>query len=104
MTWWQRPKRPDLLPDVLLELELHGVDAVRAVLASSSYGALATSRDAPLRIGNANIKRGEMQDWLKWKSEVESYWIRLGVIAAVVAAVFAFLGVVVSLVLALPQR
>jgi len=104
MTWWRLPKRPDLLPEVLRELELHGVDAVRGVLASSSYGALATSRDAPLRIGNANIKRSEMQDWLKWKAEVDACWVKVGVIAALVAAVFAVLGVVVSLVLALVQR
>ncbi len=101
---WCRPKRPDLLPEILAEFELHGVDAVRAVLASSSDGFSGASRHAPLRLGNATIQRGEVEDWLKWKAEVDAYWIKMGVIAAVVAAVFAVLGVFVSLVLALVQR
>jgi hypothetical protein len=103
-SWWRPPKQPGLLPEVLAELELNGADAVRAVLAGSSDGVSGTSRDTLLRIGNETIKRGEMQDWLKWNDEVAGYWVKTGVIAAVIAAVFAFLGVVVTLVLAVVQR
>jgi hypothetical protein len=82
---WRRPKRPDLLPEVLREFELHGVDTVRGVLLSFSV----SDRDTPHRVGNAVVKRGEIQDWLKWKAEVDAYWLKVGVIAAVIAAVAA---------------
>ena len=90
---WHWPKRPTILPEVLAEFDLHGVDAVRAVLANSSDGSSGTSRDTPLRVGNAATKRGEIQDWLKWKSEVEQCWIKVGVIAAAFAAVFSLITV-----------
>src|SRR5262249_32903869 len=69
-SWWRPPKPPKLHPEVLAEFELHGVDAVRAMLASSSDGVSGTSRDTLLRIGNTVVRPGEMQDWLKWKEAV----------------------------------
>jgi hypothetical protein len=40
-------------------------------------------------MGNAVIRRAEMQDWLKWKAAVDSYWIKVGVVAAAgLAALF----------------
>jgi hypothetical protein len=85
---WCRPKRPDLLPEVLREFELYGVDAVREKL-DTFFG----NRDSLLPFGNATVKRGEMQDWIKWKAEADAYWLaywlKVGVIAAVVAAVAA---------------
>jgi hypothetical protein len=89
-SWWRPPKQPGLLPEVLAELELHRAEAVRAVLAGSSDGVSGTSRDTLLWIGNATIKRGEIQDWLKWKAGVDAYWIKAGVLAAALAAIFSF--------------
>jgi hypothetical protein len=76
MTWWKPPMRPDLHPDVLRELELQGVDAVRylAPLITGRYGDSPTNRDTPMPLGNISIKRGDMQDWLKWRAEVDAYW------------------------------
>jgi hypothetical protein len=74
---------------VLREFELHGVDAVRAVLAGSSDGSSGISRDTLLKLGNVVASRGEMQDWLKWKDADNLCWIKAGVIAAVAAAIFA---------------
>ncbi|MBU6296881.1 MAG: hypothetical protein KJS68_01445 [Alphaproteobacteria bacterium] len=76
----------------MAELELHGVDAARSILgAVSSDGVSGTSRSTLIRFGNANVTRGEIEDWLKWKSSREALWVRVGAIAAVLAAVFAFL-------------
>jgi hypothetical protein len=86
------PKRPPLLPEVFQELELHGPDSMRALLASSTDGYSGTGRDTPIRFGNVVTKRGEIQDWLKWKAQVDTLWIKAGVVAAVLAAIFSFLG------------
>jgi hypothetical protein len=70
-TMWRTPKPPKLLQEVLAEFELQGPDTVRSLLASSSDGVSGTSRNTPVRIGNAVAKRGEMQDWLNWKAAVK---------------------------------
>jgi hypothetical protein len=79
---------------VLQELELHGVDSMRGVLASSTDGYSGTGRDTSIRFGNVVATRGEIQDWLKWKATVDALWIKLGVVAAILAAVFSFLALV----------
>lgn len=79
---------PGLLPEVVEELELHGVDAMRGLLTSSTDGYSGTGRDTLIRFGNVVAKRGEIQDWLKWKAARESWWIKVGTIAAILAAVF----------------
>jgi hypothetical protein len=99
--WWRTPKKPDIHPEVLAEFELHGVDAVRALLAGSSDGVSGTSRNTLLRIGNAVVRRGEMQDWLKWKAAVteatETRRFRTNVWLAVWLAVA---GIVVAILIA----
>jgi hypothetical protein len=110
------PKKPNLPPEVLAKFELYGVDMVRYWLQTSSYIAGVTSDTGENlgvtsvtgeNLGNAasiraaSIRRGEMQDWLKWKAEVATRRVKVGVYAFVVAAVFAVLGVVVSRELAL---
>jgi len=86
--WWRTPKKPDLHPEVLAEFELHGVDAVRAVLSSSSDGVSGADRQCGFR-------RGEMQDWLKWKAAVteatETRRFRTNVALAVAGIVAALL-------------
>jgi hypothetical protein len=88
MRW---PKRPPILPEVFGELELHGADSMRALLGSSTDGYSGTGRDTPIKFGNVVAKRGEVQDWLKWKAEREALWIKAGVVAAILAAIFSLL-------------
>lgn len=81
------------MPEVAAELDLHGVDAVRAFLiGQGSYGGVGTTRDTIYRFGNAAVRRGEVEDWLKWKDARESFWVRIGVIAAIAAAALAAAG------------
>ena len=44
----------------------------------------------PLAIG-LSASRRQMQDWLKEKAARETLWVRVGVIAAVLAALFSLL-------------
>jgi hypothetical protein len=84
------PRRPPLLPGVLQELELHGVDSIRGLLAASSDGYSGTGRSTLIRFGNVQASRGEIQDWLKWKAQIDTFWIKVGVVAAILAAIFSF--------------
>jgi hypothetical protein len=84
------PKAPPLLPEVSYELELHGVDSVRSWLVVQSD----TRREYLGRLGNAVLRYGEAEDWLKWKAEKEMCWIKIGVVAAVAAAIFSLVAVV----------
>ena len=59
--------------------------------AQGSYKGEGTARDTPYRLGNAAVKRGEVEDWLKWKSATEGRWVKVGTIAAIAAAVLAAL-------------
>jgi hypothetical protein len=82
------PKRPTLATAVRQELELHGVDAIRGILINSSDGFSGTSRASTVDFGNFKATRGEMQDWLKWRASRDACWIKSGVVAAILAAVF----------------
>jgi hypothetical protein len=48
-------------------LELHGIDAMRGLLASSSDGYSGTARNTQIQVGDISVQRGELQDWVKWK-------------------------------------
>ena len=87
------PTPPVLLPEVMAELELHGADAMRALLVASTDGQSGTGRATTFRIGNVVPKRGEIQDWLKWKAAIDAYWVRVAAIAAVLAALFSLIAV-----------
>lgn len=80
------------LTPVQQELERRGVDSVRALLLGMSDGYSGTARTTPLRLGDGGtISRGEMEDWLRQKERTADRWIKAGAIAAILAAVFAFL-------------
>ena len=56
-----------------------------------SYRGEGTARDTPYRLGDVSMTRGQVEDWLKWKAAAEGRWIRVGAIAAVIAAILAAL-------------
>jgi hypothetical protein len=84
------PKPPLLDSNKIHELELHGVDSVRALLASW--------RKNPISLGNVVVACSEIEDWLKWKAAQDARWMKVGVVAAVVAAIFSLVTAVFSLV------
>ena len=85
------PQRPNLLPESHAEFELHGVDALRGLLIGSTDGTGGTARNTMIKFGSVVAQRGEIQDWLKWKAAIDAAWIKLGVVAAIVAAVFSII-------------
>lgn len=79
--------KPPLDSDKIYELESHGVDSVRARLANWVKN--------PIRLGNVDLTRREIEEWLKWKAAKkaanaakDACWMKVGVVAAVVAAFF----------------
>jgi hypothetical protein len=72
--------KPPLDSDKINELESHGVDSVRALLANWVKN--------PIRLGNVDLTRREIEEWLKWKAAQDALWIKVGVVAAILAAVF----------------
>jgi|HubBroStandDraft_6_1064221.scaffolds.fasta_scaffold966350_2 hypothetical protein len=77
-------KSPSLLPEVLAELELHGLDAVQAWLTS-----LPDTRCEYLgRFGNTCLRRGEAEAWLKNKAARQAALLKVGTVSAIAAAVF----------------
>ena len=84
-------KPPPLSDRQRQELELHGVDAMRGLLASSTDGFSGIGRMTPLSLGAITITRGEIQDWLKWHAAQDNCLLKLGTVAAIAAALFSFL-------------
>jgi hypothetical protein len=79
--------KPPLDSNKIYELESHGVDSVRARLANWVKN--------PIRLGNVDLTRREIEEWLKWKAAKkaakaakDACWMKVGVVAAVVAAFF----------------
>jgi hypothetical protein len=74
---------------VRTNLEQHGVDAIRSKLSSvRNFDQL----DGQVPPGDGHSASGrQMQEWLAEKKESDSRWIKVGMIAAVNAAVFTFL-------------
>ncbi len=86
------PKKANIDPAVRARLEELGVDTVRGKLVWIMNVADFAQQDElqPLGVG-LSASRRQMQDWLTEKAERETLWIRVGVIAAVLAALFALL-------------
>jgi hypothetical protein len=85
-------KKPNLSQSVIQDLEKHGVDAIRSLLVSSTDGLSGTGRKTQIPLGGAvTVTRGEIQDWLKWKEAKDACWVKVGVIAAIAAAIFSFM-------------
>jgi aryl carrier-like protein len=72
--------KPPVDSDKINELASHGVDSVRALLANWVKN--------PIRLGNVDLTRPEIEEWLKWKAAKDACWMKVGVVAAVVAAFF----------------
>jgi hypothetical protein len=73
---------------VRTKLEQLGVDAIRSKLSFRNFDLL--DEQLPLEDG-FSVSGRQMQEWLAEKSESHYRWVKVGVIAAVSAAVFAFL-------------
>jgi hypothetical protein len=85
-------KKANIDPAVRAKLEELGVDTVRCKLGwIMNVGEIAQQDELqPLAIG-LSASRRQMQDWLKEKAARETLWVRVGVIAAVLAALFSLL-------------
>lgn len=88
------PAPPQLAPELMQKLELHGADALRGLLISSTDGYSGTSRNTKIDFGNGSAQRGEIQDWLKWRAAVDAWWVKAGVVAASAAALLSLIAVV----------
>ena len=76
---------------VRTKLEQHGVDAIRNET-QFNYIRNFDLLEEQVPVGDGLSASGrQMQEWLAEKNESDSRWVKVGMIAAVSAAVFAFL-------------
>jgi hypothetical protein len=87
--------RGQLTPELRDALEAQGVDSVRALLVTERARGLLANIDYPLGNG-MEAPRGAIEYWLKLKAAREAVWVRVGVAAAIVAAVFSVAGLIVE--------
>ena len=79
-------------PAVRAKLEELGVDTVRSKLVWTMNDSDLAQQDEPQPLGvGLSASRRQMQDWLTEKAARETLWVRVGVIAAVLAALFSLL-------------
>jgi hypothetical protein len=85
-------KKANIDPAVRAKLEELGVDTVRSKLVWIMNVRDLAQQDElqPLGIG-LSASRRQMQDWLTEKAARETLWVRVGAIAAVLAALFSLL-------------
>jgi len=85
-------KKATIDPAVRAKLEELGVDTVRSKLVWIMNVRDLAQQDElqPLGAG-LSASRRQMQDWLTEKAARETLWVRVGVIAAVLAALFSLL-------------
>src|SRR6516165_9948625 len=85
-------KKANIDPAVRAKLEELGVDTVRCKLISIMNVRDLAQQDElqPLGVGLSATRR-QMQDWLREKAARETLWVRVGAIAAVLAAEFSLL-------------
>ena len=86
------PKKANIDPAIRAKLEELGVDTVRSKLGwLTNVGDLAQQHELqPLGFG-LSASRRQMQDWLTEKAARETLWVKVGAIAAVLAALFSLL-------------
>lgn len=85
------PKRSHLEPKIQEAIERYGVDGVRSILTGMTDGRAGTGLGASVRLGDVEVSRKDMQDYLAWKNRRAALWSSVGVVAAVLAAIFSFL-------------
>lgn len=86
MFTWRKPL--EMPAAHLRALEEMGEEPVRALLSS---GQLGYGAGADIPIGATHIVRKDVELWLAWKARNFARWTYVGVIAAVLAAIFSFL-------------
>ena len=79
---------PDIPTDALDALEQMGEGPVRALLSSGQVG---YGRGADIPIGSGHVTRLYVEQWLHWKSRQSEIWTKVGVISAILAAIFSFI-------------
>ena len=85
-------KKANIDPAVRAKLEEFGVDTVRSKLVWTMNDSDLAQQDEPQPLGvGLSASRRQMQDWLTEKAARETLWVRVGVIAAVLAALFSLL-------------
>jgi hypothetical protein len=85
-------KRATIDPAVRAKLEELGVDTVRSKLVWIMNVRDFAQQDELQPLGpGLSASRRQMQDWLTEKAARETLWVRVGVIAAVLAALFSLL-------------
>jgi hypothetical protein len=87
---WQSLKRPQLKPEEFNALEEAGADAIQALLSSGQLG-YGQGADVPVR--GVKITRLYVENWLRWKSARAAVWANIGVVAAILAAIFGLLAI-----------
>jgi hypothetical protein len=94
----EKVTKPTIDPRVRAKLEERGVDSVRSKLVHMMGVTRLDEEGNAEPLGDSmSASRRDMQEWLREKSAHEFCWVKVGVIAAVIAAVFAFFGVVLSI-------
>jgi hypothetical protein len=85
-------KKANIDPAVRTKLEELGVDTVRSKLVwIMNVEDLAQQNELQPHGVGLSASRQQIQDWLREKAAREILWVRVGVIAAVLAAVFSLL-------------
>lgn len=86
-------RKANIPSDVRAKFEQHGVEAIKSKLHYVvGVRGLDKQDDKEEALGDAVKASGrEMREWLAEKAAWEALWVRVGVIAAIVAAVFGFL-------------
>ncbi|HXS05645.1 MAG TPA: hypothetical protein VN723_02560 [Rhizomicrobium sp.] len=79
------PNPPDIPPEAMKALELMGEVPVRALL---STGRVGHGQGADIPIGTVQVTRLYVEQWLQWKAMRSDFWTKIGVVAAILAAVF----------------
>jgi hypothetical protein len=87
-------KRPKLSPEVMAICELHGEDALRSLMISSTDGFGGINRKVSFPLEEGTISRGDIQDFLNWKACKELRWVQVAAIASVIAAVLSALALI----------
>jgi hypothetical protein len=90
---WFRPAKPDIPQDLRDFLEQAGAEKVRTLLYNGWVNPDGLT-DAQKRIRVQSEERTGAVASLDRKTAVDALWIKIGVVAAVLAAIFAFLAVV----------
>lgn len=84
-------KKAQISPEIRAELEQRGVDSVRALLIGMANGSTGKSRNTYVLLsGGKQLRRRDMEDWLREKEAANIRWVQTAAIAAILAAVIAF--------------